>query len=589
MKPVRRLLCASFALVVLQSVGAFAEGGVKRVMIFSSFGQYVAPFGQMTSIFRSSLAQELGLPIEFIDISINSMLRPMDSHQEKHFLDYLESSLADRPVDLIVSVGAPAAIFALTHRQQLFPDTPVLLTAADPRVLPPESSWTNTTLISHHVSERGMMEDILQLQPDTTNIMVVLGSSPLEKFWAKELRRAFNPFTNRVGLTWLDDLSLQQVMERCADAPPRTFILYGLFLVDAAGIPFEDSVPLRKLHDVARAPIYGYFEGELGLGIVGGRLYPSSEVGEQCTRAAIRILHGEHPEHMPPLLIPASVHKYDWRELRRWNLKTDGLPDGSVMLFRQPSYWELYWERTLFVGILLIVQSCLIVGILRSRTRLRRTEAAARELSQQLIAAHEKERARLARELHDDITQRLAGLSIDAGRAEIEAVDRSGRETLRSIREGLVRLSEDIHALSYRLHPSVLDDLGLADALKSECDHLLYDGDQEVTLNVGDLPKHVPKDAALCIFRVTQEALRNALHHANARHITVAVRVLENGLQASVTDDGSGFDPSARRAQKSLGLASMRERVHLLGGELEIDSEPGHGTTIVAWVPLSRE
>jgi signal transduction histidine kinase len=199
-----------------------------------------------------------------------------------------------------------------------------------------------------------------------------------------------------------------------------------------------------------------------------------------------------------------------------------------------------------------------------------------------LITAHEDERQRLARELHDDLTQRLARLAIDAGRME-SAVD--APEGMRLLREGLVRLSEDVHALSYRLHPSVLDDLGLVEALKAECERVMRHGELRVDVEASVVPSALPAEASLCLFRVAQEALSNAARHAHASAVTVVLSSRSTGLQLTVSDNGSGFDPERSRDHASLGLASMRERVRILQGKLNIESTPGRGTTVIAWVP----
>ena len=162
-------------------------------------------------------------------------------------------------------------------------------------------------------------------------------------------------------------------------------------------------------------------------------------------------------------------------------------------------------------------------------------------------------------------------------------------ETMRFVRDGLVSLSEDIHALSYRLHPSVLEDLGLAEALKAECERFSRQESVPTEVEVGLAPADIQPESALCVFRVTQEALRNVARHARARSVKVSVRPLDEGLQLAVVDDGVGFEPALQRERPSLGLASMRERVGLLGGELDIESAPGQGTTILVWLPLKGE
>jgi signal transduction histidine kinase len=228
------------------------------------------------------------------------------------------------------------------------------------------------------------------------------------------------------------------------------------------------------------------------------------------------------------------------------------------------------------------------IAVVEDITGRKLAETALRDLSGRLIRAHEEERTRLARELHDDVTQRLARLAIDAGRSERGADEVSPVATMRTIRDGLACLSEDIHALSYRLHPSVLEDLGLAEALRAECERFSRQDSMVIDLSIKDLPGSIAADTALCLFRVTQEALRNVARYARSKRVEVSTRAIDGGLQLAICDDGVGFDPLRQREKPSLGLASMRERVRLLDGNLDIESAPGQGTTVLAWVPLQR-
>ena len=224
-------------------------------------------------------------------------------------------------------------------------------------------------------------------------------------------------------------------------------------------------------------------------------------------------------------------------------------------------------------------------GVIRDITERKRVENELRDLSRRLIGAHEEERALLARELHDDLTQRVAVLAIEAGRAEVAAGNETVAASMRSLREGLVRLSEDIHALAYQLHPSVLDELGLVEALRAECERQSRRNRIEFSLELEPQTAEVSRDAALCLFRVAQESLNNVGRHAQANAVQVTLRQVDDGLILSVRDDGVGFDPTSPGRGRSLGLASMRERVQLVNGTLDIESAPGNGCEIIGWVP----
>ena len=191
--------------------------------------------------------------------------------------------------------------------------------------------------------------------------------------------------------------------------------------------------------------------------------------------------------------------------------------------------------------------------------------------------------------LDPDITQRLALLAIDAGRKESGVADTTAKQAMRSIRRDLAQISEDVRALCYALHPAILEDLGLIEALKAECDRFTAVEAIPVRFRAEDDLDEPPQPVALCTYRIAQEALRNVARHAGASAIEVDLRLVDGGLQLSVRDNGVGFDPARKQARPSLGIASMRQRASLVGGELRVDSTPGHGTTVQAWAPLNME
>jgi signal transduction histidine kinase len=217
-----------------------------------------------------------------------------------------------------------------------------------------------------------------------------------------------------------------------------------------------------------------------------------------------------------------------------------------------------------------------------------KVEEARTALLHRLVHAQEEERRRIARELHDDFTQRLAVLAIDAGRLEqLPDCPQPIGARARKMHEQLVALSEGVHSLSRQLHPSMLDDLGLVDALSAECARLGKHDGIAVCFRAHDVPTCLSREVALCLYRVAQEALRNVSRHARTRRASVHLFARDEQLVLCVRDRGVGFEIAAP-GKAGLGLASMRERVRLVRARLAVRSRPGQGTTITVRVPLYR-
>lgn len=222
---------------------------------------------------------------------------------------------------------------------------------------------------------------------------------------------------------------------------------------------------------------------------------------------------------------------------------------------------------------------------------IREREKELQTLTGRLILNQEEERRRVARELHDDLTQRLAVLAIAAGRMEAAVQDGldSIRGPLMDIRDKTIQIAADVQNISRRLHPSILDDLGLSKAVEAECRQFAAREGVEMSASVQTIPKELPKDIALSIYRIVQEGLNNIAKHACAGCVNVSLSTRESGLQLTVQDDGIGFNEAAVRGQAGLGLSSIRERVRLVHGTYRIHSEPEKGTAIEVTVPLNSE
>ena len=216
-----------------------------------------------------------------------------------------------------------------------------------------------------------------------------------------------------------------------------------------------------------------------------------------------------------------------------------------------------------------------------SRDRLDEAHRALRQLTQRLMSSQEEERARVARELHDDVTQRLASAAIELGRLRTQ----SASDGLRALQVSLAQLSEDVHGLSRRLHPALLSELGFRAAVEAEARASFERGGPPVQLQLEAEPTMLRPEGQLALFRIVQEALRNAGRHAHADEIRVSLTFTPGRVRLTVQDDGRGFDALAPGWKRGLGLDSMDERAKLLGGTFQLQSKAGVGTRIDVEVP----
>ncbi len=368
-----RMACSLVAIfVVLTAVGATGSEP-KRVLVVHSFGSVAPPFTTHSIAFETELVEKMGERVDLDEVSLD-MARYSDSTLQEALVEYLQKRQSHWQPDLVVPIGSPAGVFVAQYRDRLFPETPILYTGMDRRRLPPDALEKNAAFVGENFDVPGFIEDILQIAPATKNIAVVIGASPVEQYWAAAFRKEFEPFANRINFIWLNDLSLDQMLEKTRALPPDSFIFLILLLRDAAGVTHNADEALQRIHAVANAPINGIFQHQLGLGIVGGRLYQAELEGIESARIAVRILHGEPASSFPPKIVGPLSPRYDWRELKRWKINVERLPPGSVVLFREPTAWEQYGGWIIAGVSLCLVQAALIFGLLANLAKRRRAE-----------------------------------------------------------------------------------------------------------------------------------------------------------------------------------------------------------------------
>ena len=310
--------------------------------------------------------------------------------------------------------------------------------------------------------------------------------------------------------------------------------------------------------------------------------YLQSFAKEIVDATAERSLKAESPQDMPSARRP-SAYMFDSGALRSWRVRESELPPGNTVPFRPPTLWQRTKSKWLAA---VAIVGCL--SALVSYVRLKRRRDRHLALGGMLISAQERERSRIASEIHDDFSQRLAVMALELENAE-EAIGASPDEAVRQVHNILNSASElgaDLHTLSHRLHSSTLDRLGLVPGVTALCKEFAVQQGIEIDLFTDDIPRFVHPDAALCLFRIVQEGLRNLKKHSGATKAGVRLGRTGGKLFVAVSDDGIGFEIHDLAEKAGLGIRSMEERASLMGGRFEIHSKPGNGTRIEAWVPI---
>ena len=432
------------------------------------------------------------------------------------------------------------------------------------------------------------MDAAIRLLPDTRQVFVVAGRSRYDRGLTAFVKAELSPYENRLTITYLTDLPMSNLLARVRHLPSHSIVLYLTFFKDVEERAFLNSIDvLPKIAAASNSPVFGMSDTYLGRGIVGGQVVSFEEQGKIAARDIVEILGGKPPRDIPIVHAP-STYLFDWRELQRWKLDESKLPAGSAILFREPSVWQQY-KRTLLIGLLIIVSlGLLIVYLLFERKQLKQAREAQEQLSGLLINAQEQERSRLAAEIHDDFSQRLAVLSLRL-ETVAERVSESMPETNRQMEELLQlasQLGEDLHTLSHRLHSSTLEGLGIVAGVGSFCKEFNAQHGTQVAFSHHNIPPSVSAEVALCLFRIVQEGLRNVQKHSGAAHAEVKLEMLDGELHLSISDDGAGFNVKDGATPQGLGLCSMRERARLVDGRFKIHSEKEKGTRIDVWTPI---
>jgi signal transduction histidine kinase len=386
----------------------------KRILVLHSFGRDVKPWSEYSKSIRTELARQSPWSVEITDQSLLTT-RSADENPEVPFVEYLRALFARRPLDLIVSIGAPAASFVQRHRQQLFATTPMVFTAVEQRRIQRSDLTENDAVVATAHNFPALIDNILQVLPNTKTVAWVLGASPGEKLWLEDVRKELAPYADRLSFIWYSDRSFAEILKHAAALPLHSAIFWHLMNVDAAGIPYEGDTGLAELYEVANAPIFTFDESFFGQEIVGGPMHSVLSSTQQTAAVVVRILGGEKAGDIKTAAIPYAAPIFDWRQLQRWGISESRLPPGSKVLFREPSPWQKYPLEISAIAATILLLVGLITWLIYEHRRRHTAEVAAREAISELTQMNRIAGAgELSGSIAHEVNQPLAAISANA-------------------------------------------------------------------------------------------------------------------------------------------------------------------------------
>ena len=601
------------AVVLAVSIGETAAQP-KNILFLNSYGENFETWRIWSREISNELSRQSSWPLDIQEHSLVTARNGGDAAEAK-FVEYLGMLYAERPPDLIVALGAPAARFVQRHRTDLYPKTPMLLAAIEVRRVDQSMLSDQDAVVGVRKDYVVLFENIMRLLPETKAIGIIIGNSPNERFWAGEQQRILGPLlANRVELIFYNERPFEAILEEVASLPPHSAIFYEQLAVDGEGAIYGDKEPLKRISEVANAPIFSldetYFNGE----IVGGPMWSPTEGARPTAAAAVRMLGGEKAGGIKVPPIGFSAPKYDWRQLQRWNISESRLPPGSEILFREPTAWERYsWQIVSIVAVILI-QAGLISVLLREHRRRHFAEVQSRQRMAELARVNRFSTAgQLTASIAHEINTPLGSILTNAETAQailkspspdiaelneivgdILRDDRRANEVIRRMRSLLTKAPFELKSLDLNdLARETVEFLStLAVARKVELTSLIT---QNVLPMLGD---HIQLQQVILNLVVNGiDAMKDT--PSENRIISIRTSRVEEFADLSVLDRGPGipedkleaiFEPfyTSKAEGMGMGLSIARTIVEAHHGRIWAKNRDHGGATFRIRLPLAQ-
>ena len=592
--------CAAAVLLILGRLPTAAAQDSRSVLVFYSDQALLPSALTFTEGLRESLGTSLTVRLETQHLDSP---RFANAASDSALADWLRWRYRERPVRVVVTVGNPASAFASRYGDSVWPAARIVHAVVDGEQLR-VASERGDPVIPRVLDYRRTLEHAMALFPAAREVWLIAGATDNDRRWMNRAVADLAPLGNRIRIKQVLGLRWDDLRDQLTTMPADTIAIAVVFFADADGRTFINADALRELARSANRPVFVLGSWLLGSGAIGGYVFDPALLGRLTGRMVLAVLNDPGAAGIPAPEGDATRWMFDAAQLRRWSISESKLPAGSLVLNRELPAWRRYLWPLVGASLLVAAQGAIIGALLVQRRTRRRVEVAlrlseekarasyneVRDLAGRLISAREGERTRIARDLHDDIGQRVASMSIALSRIQrqIPDVSNPARQSLSDLEQQSTQLSADLRHLSHELHPGALEHLGLLEALRERCDDFRQECGVSVQLEVSEAWRDVSDALGLCLYRVAQEALRNVATHAKAQHVTISLEQLDGHVMMDVTDDGCGFDPTAKSRRLGLGLVSLNERVHMLGGALDVTAAQGAGTRIAVRLPTGE-
>lgn len=378
-----------FSYLVLPQLATAQLGPTKRILIFNEAGPSYPAIDAVNRGIQSALAAA-PYKIEIYSEFLDTILFP-DPKRQQDFRTFYLQKYRDRKPDVIITVGPSPLRFMVETHKQAFPGVPIIFCmpmGVTPGHVSLDSDFTG---VETDMAAGETLETALRLRPGTEHVVVVGGVGAYDRQLQKVVKEQLKGFSDRVDISYMTDFTMGGLLEHLRHLPEQTVVLFTTVAQDAAGVTYKSTETGPLMAPAANAPVFTLFDMYINHGEVGGDLFSWNDQGKAVGRMALRVLNGERARDIPPVKGVVNF-TFDTRALKRWGIAESALPPGSIVLNRQPTFWEMYKRYVIAGAAVLLAEMFIIVALLWQRATRRKTKAELVRSNEQLRSAIEKQR-----------------------------------------------------------------------------------------------------------------------------------------------------------------------------------------------------